>query len=82
MPPSTTRSCTASPGSRVLQDGDIISIDCGAIVPDASGTGWHGDAAITVAVGPVPAEVERLMQVTEDALWRGLAAARVGGRVG
>lgn len=70
------------PGPRVLEDGDIISIDCGAIVPDASGTGWHGDAAITVAVGPVPAEVERLMQVTEDALWQGLAAARVGGRVG
>lgn len=70
------------PGPRVLEDGDIISIDCGAIVPDASGTGWHGDAAITVAVGPVPAEVERLMQVTEDALWRGLAAAQVGGRVG
>jgi len=38
------------PGPRVLEDGDIISIDCGAIVPDASGTGWHGDAAITVAV--------------------------------
>lgn len=70
------------PGPRVLEDGDIISIDCGAIVPDASGTGWHGDAAITVAVGPVPAEVERLMQVTEDALWQGLAAAQVGGRVG
>lgn len=70
------------PGPRVLQDGDIISIDCGAIVADASGTGWHGDAAITVAVGPVPAEVERLMQVTEDALWQGLAAAQVGGRVG
>lgn len=70
------------PGPRVLEDGDIISIDCGAIVPDASGTGWHGDAAITVAVGPVPTEVGRLMQVTEDALWQGLAAARVGGRVG
>lgn len=70
------------PGPRVLAEGDIISIDCGAIVPDASGTGWHGDAAITVAVGAVPADVERLMEVTEEALWRGLAAAQVGGRVG
>ncbi|TWG99799.1 methionyl aminopeptidase [Nocardioides sp. J9] len=70
------------PGPRVLQEGDIISIDCGAIVADEDGTGWHGDAAITVAVGDVPEDVRRLMQVTEDALWRGLAAARVGGRVG
>lgn len=70
------------PGPRVLAEGDIISIDCGAIVPDASGTGWHGDAAITVAVGPVPADVQRLMEVTEEALWWGLAAAQVGGRVG
>ena len=37
------------PGDRVLADGDVISIDCGAIVD-----GWHGDAAITVAVGEVP----------------------------
>ena len=70
------------PGPRVLAEGDVISIDCGAIVPDASGQGWHGDAAITVAVGEVPEEVATLMRVTEDALWRGLAAARVGGRVG
>ncbi|MEV5001339.1 type I methionyl aminopeptidase [Nocardioides sp. LML1-1-1.1] len=70
------------PGARVLAEGDVISIDCGAIVPDASGQGWHGDAAITVAVGDVPDDVAALMQVTEDALWRGLAAARVGGRVG
>ncbi len=70
------------PGPRVLAEGDVISIDCGAIVPDASGQGWHGDAAITVAVGEVPDEVAVLMRVTEDALWQGLAAARVGGRVG
>ena len=40
------------PGERVLAEGDVISIDCGAIVD-----GWHGDAAITVAVGDVPAEI-------------------------
>jgi methionyl aminopeptidase len=65
------------PGHRVLAEGDVISIDCGAIVE-----GWHGDAAITVAVGAVPADVQELMRVTEESLWRGLAAARIGGRVG
>src|ERR1700754_1362084 len=64
------------PGDRVLADGDVISLDCGAIVD-----GWHGDAAITVAVGDVPDEVTDLMAATEEALWRGIAAARLGGRV-
>lgn len=64
------------PGDRVLADGDVISIDCGAIVD-----GWHGDAAITVAVGTVPDEVTELMRVTEQAMWRGIAAAHLGGRV-
>jgi methionyl aminopeptidase len=64
------------PGSRELVDGDVISIDCGAIVD-----GWHGDAAITVAIGEVPAEVTELMRVTEDALWAGMAGARLSGRV-
>lgn len=65
------------PGPRPLVHGDVISIDCGAIVD-----GWHGDAAITVAVGEVKPEVAELMRVTEESLWRGLAAASVGGRVG
>jgi methionyl aminopeptidase len=64
------------PGSRELVDGDVISIDCGAIVE-----GWHGDAAITVAVGEVREEVAELMRVTEDALWAGIGAARLSGRV-
>ena len=64
------------PGSRVLEDGDVISIDCGAIVD-----GWHGDAAITVAIGDVAPEVTDLMRVTEEALWAGMAAARLSGRV-
>jgi len=64
------------PGSRVLEDGDVISIDCGAIVD-----GWHGDAAITVAIGDVAPEVTELMRVTEEALWAGMAAARLSGRV-
>ena len=64
------------PGDRTLDDGDIISIDCGAIVE-----GWHGDAALTVAIGEVAPEVTELLRVTEEALWQGLAAARIGGRV-
>ncbi|MGZ5367793.1 type I methionyl aminopeptidase [Aeromicrobium sp.] len=64
------------PGGRVLSDGDIISIDCGAIVD-----GWHGDAATTIAIGEVPAEVTELMRVTEESMWRGIAAASLGGRV-
>jgi len=64
------------PGSRVLADGDLISIDCGAIVD-----GWHGDAAITVAVGEVSGDLVTLMEVTEGSMWAGFAAARLGGRV-
>ena len=64
------------PGDRVLAEGDVISIDCGAIVD-----GWHGDAAITVAVGQVPPSVTELMRVTEGSMWAGFAAARLGGRV-
>jgi methionyl aminopeptidase len=64
------------PGDRVLADGDLLSIDCGAIVD-----GWHGDAAITVAVGEVNADLRTLMEVTEGAMWAGFAAARLGGRV-
>jgi methionyl aminopeptidase len=64
------------PGPRTLADGDVISIDCGAIVE-----GWHGDAAITVPIGEVGDDVRDLLRVTEESLWRGMAAARLGGRV-
>jgi len=59
----------------VLKDGDIISIDCGAIVD-----GWHGDAAITVAVGEVDAELLELARICEESMWRGVATAKLGGR--
>jgi methionyl aminopeptidase len=62
---------------RRLRDGDIVGIDAGAIID-----GWHADAAITVAVGKVSAEAERLIQVTEQALAIGITSARVGGRIG
>ena len=59
-----------------LNEGDIISIDCGAIVD-----GWHGDAAITVGVGEISPELTRLLEVGETALWHGLAQVRAGGRL-
>jgi methionyl aminopeptidase len=62
---------------RRLREGDIISIDCGAIVD-----GWHGDAAVTVGVGAISAAHARLLEVCETALWHGLAQARAGGRLG
>ena len=64
------------PGSRALQDGDIISIDCGAVL-----AGWHGDAAVTVPVGEVTEQARELLRVTEESMWRGFAAARLGGRL-
>ena len=62
--------------SRVLGEGDVVSIDCGASVG-----GWHADAALTVGVGAIPAELARLIADCERALWCGLAAARAGARL-
>ena len=64
------------PGSRVLAEGDLISIDCGAVV-----AGWHGDAAITVPVGAVPGAALALSGATEEALWAGIARAVDGARL-
>lgn len=61
-------------GSRVLHDGDIVSLDAGAIVD-----GWYGDNALTVGVGShVSENARRLMAVTEEALFRGIAEAKQG----
>src|SRR5660397_107801 len=62
--------------SKVLREGDIVSIDCGAIVE-----GYHGDAAVTVPVGRVTPELTELMRVCEGSMWAGFAAARLGGRL-
>jgi methionyl aminopeptidase len=61
---------------RVLCEGELISIDCGAIL-----AGWHGDSAVTVAVGDCDQELLDLSAVTEQALWAGIAAAVDGGRL-
>ncbi len=61
----------------VLRDGDIISIDTGAEVD-----GWVGDNAWTFAVGKISEEKKRLLKVTEECMWAGLACARAGNRLG
>ncbi len=68
------------PGERVLAAGDVVSVDCGAIV-----AGWHGDAAFTTVVadpvrGDDPADLD-LSAVTEQAMWRGIAAIVAGERL-
>ncbi len=62
--------------SVVLEEGDIISVDCGAIVE-----GYHGDAAYTMAVGQVSAEAGRLIEVTEQSLAAGIEQLRAGNRL-
>jgi len=65
------------PGKRILKEGDIISIDFGVIVD-----GFAGDAAITVAVGEVEPQVHKLIEVTEEALMKGIEQARAGNPLG
>jgi len=65
------------PGPRVLDEGDIVGIDCGAIVD-----GWHGDAAFTAGVGAISAEAQRLIDTAEAALAAAIAQMRPGKRVG
>jgi len=64
------------PGPRELVEGDLVSVDFGAIVD-----GYHGDAAITFGVGPLAEDDQRLSDVTLESLWAGIGAARLGGRV-
>lgn len=65
------------PGKRTLRDGDIISVDVGAIIG-----GYHGDSAWTYPVGTISPAAARLLRDTEDALYLGVAQARAGNRLG
>ncbi len=65
------------PSGRVLADGDLVSVDFGVSVG-----GWHGDSAVTFAVGTPSADAATLSEATREALWAGIAAARIGGRIG
>jgi methionyl aminopeptidase len=64
------------PGPYVLAEGDILSIDCGAIIE-----GYHGDAAFTMAIGDAGPDAARLLKVTEESLWAGIDQLRPGHRL-
>jgi methionyl aminopeptidase len=65
------------PGKRVLNEGDIISLDVGAML-----NGFHADAAVTLAVGTISLEARKLIETTSDSLKAGIAAAKGGVRLG
>ena len=64
------------PGDYRLSEGDILSIDCGAIVG-----GYHGDAAFTMGIGAIDPKAEKLIKVTEESLWAGIEQIRNGNRL-
>jgi methionyl aminopeptidase len=65
------------PDDRVIDEGDIVSVDCGAIIE-----GWHADAAITIPVGTIDDESKRLIEATRAALEAGIAQVVMGNRLG
>lgn len=69
--------CHGIPDKTRLRNGDIIAIDIGAYLD-----GWHGDSCVTYAVGTVDAQSQKLMKVTEEAMWRGIGQARAGHTLG
>lgn len=81
--PATITACVNAelvhgiPGARRLQEGDLLTVDCGCLYE-----GFVGDAAISVGIGEVGPEVKQLLQVTENALQVGIDQARAGNRVG
>ena len=64
------------PNKRKLISGDVLSIDFGAIIDD-----WHGDAAISFGLGEIDPADQKLMDVCEESMWRGIAAGKNGGRL-
>lgn len=62
---------------KIINDGDLVSVDCGAIID-----GWHGDAAITISVGNVKSEHQKLSDITKESLQIGINAAQPGNYIG
>jgi len=65
------------PGNRKLNEGDIVSVDCGTLLE-----GFVGDSAFTVGVGEISTQAKKLLDVTEQALYKGIAMMRPGNRTG
>ena len=64
------------PGERMIMPGDVVSVDCGAIID-----GWHGDAAFTMIVDPIDGEQEKMLNVCEESMWVGIAAGAAGAKL-
>jgi methionyl aminopeptidase len=69
--------CHGIPNNTPLREGDIIGIDIGARL-----NGWYGDACVTYPVGAISDDARKLLEVTEEAMWRGIRAAVAGRRLG
>lgn len=69
--------CHGIPNDKALKEGDVVNIDVTLIVD-----GWHGDSSRMYGVGPIPRRAERLIDVTFEAMMRGIAAIRPGGTAG
>lgn len=65
------------PGSMVIQDGDILGLDLGVYLD-----GWHADSANTYAIGTISQDAQRLLNVTKEGLYQGIAKARIGNTIG
>lgn len=69
--------CHGIPDNTALREGDIVGIDIGARL-----NGWYGDSCVTYPVGAISPEAQRLLDVTQEAMWRGIRAAQAGKRLG
>jgi len=64
------------PGDRMIMPGDIVSVDCGAVID-----GWHGDAAFSVIVDPIDDARQKMLNVCEESMWVGIAAGVAGAKL-
>lgn len=64
------------PGERMVMPGDVVSVDCGAIID-----GWHGDAAFTMVVEPIDSNTQKMLDICEESMWHGIAAGSSGARL-
>jgi methionyl aminopeptidase len=64
------------PGERMIMPGDVVSVDCGAIID-----GWHGDAAFTVIVDPIDKDQQKMLDVCEESMWVGISAGAAGAKL-
>ncbi|MFM8384729.1 MAG: type I methionyl aminopeptidase [Actinomycetota bacterium] len=64
------------PGERMIMPGDVVSVDCGAVID-----GWHGDAAFTVIVDPIDKDQQKMLDVCEESMWVGIAAGVAGAKL-